>query len=116
MKPLLYSEIDAQRYGKGWVRCGNDVCYYQNSIKRKGSFHYYTLTFSVKFPHDYDTVYFAHSYPYTYSDLRRYLAKIESDPRTKDKFQRKMLCQDLAGNPCDLLTVTTFTDSAEKMK
>jgi hypothetical protein len=28
MKPLVYSEVDAQRYGKGWVRCGADVCYY----------------------------------------------------------------------------------------
>jgi len=85
-------------------------------MKRKGAFHYYTLTFSVQFQHDYDTVYFAHSYPYTYSDLIRYLAKIEADPRTRDKFQRKMLTQDLAGNACDLLTVTTFSDSPEKMK
>ena len=87
MKPLLYSEINAKRYNKGWVRCGNDVCYFQNQIKRK-TFHYYTLTFSCKFDHDYDTVYWAHSYPYTYSDLRRYLDKIETDPRTKEKFQR----------------------------
>lgn len=31
---------------------------------------YYTLTFNIDFPHDNDTVYFAHSYPYTYSDLQ----------------------------------------------
>ena len=30
----------------------------------------YTLTFNIEFPHDDDTVYFAHSYPYTYSDLQ----------------------------------------------
>jgi cytosolic carboxypeptidase protein 2/3 len=91
MKPLFYSEIDAQRYSKGWKRCGKDVCYYANSMKRKGQFHYYTLTFAVTFQHDYDTVYFAHSYPYTFSDLQRYLAKIEKDPRTKDKIHRKVL-------------------------
>lgn len=28
MQPLFYSEIEAQRSGKGWVRCGRDVCYY----------------------------------------------------------------------------------------
>lgn len=28
MKPLFYSEIDAQRYARGWVRCAKDVCYY----------------------------------------------------------------------------------------
>jgi hypothetical protein len=26
----------------------------------------YTLTFSINFPHDNDTVYLAHCYPYTY--------------------------------------------------
>lgn len=31
---------------------------------------YYTLTFNIDFQHDNDTVYFAHSYPYTYSDLQ----------------------------------------------
>lgn len=30
----------------------------------------YTLTFNVEFQNDNDTVYFAHSYPYTYSDLQ----------------------------------------------
>ena len=104
----MYSEIEAKRNKKGWVRNGTEVCYYQNSIKRKGNFHFYTLTWTVTFKHDYDTVYFTHSYPYTYSDLRRYLTKIENDHRTKDMFERKMLCQTLAGNPCDLLTVTNF--------
>jgi cytosolic carboxypeptidase protein 2/3 len=85
MKPLLYSEINAQRYGRGWERCGQDVCYFANSIKRKGTFYYYTLTFSTTFEADFDTVYLAHSYPYTYSDLQRYLNKIENDPRTGDK-------------------------------
>ena len=48
-----------------------DVCYYQNSIKRKGGY-YYTATFSLIFEHHGDTVYIAHSYPYTYTDLQRY--------------------------------------------
>ena len=69
MRPLMYSEIEAKKYGKGWVRAGRDVCYYQNSMKRKTVGHYYTLTFRVQFNNDNDTVYFAHSYPYTYSDL-----------------------------------------------
>lgn len=69
MRPLCYSEIDAQRYQRGWVRCGRDVCYYGNSMKRKNAFRLYTLTFSVQFNHDHDTIYLAHSYPYSYSDL-----------------------------------------------
>lgn len=30
---------------------------------------YYTLTFNYTFEHDYDTVFFAYSQPYTYGDL-----------------------------------------------
>jgi len=69
MRPLMYSEIAAKKEGKGWHRHGRDVCYYQNSLKRKTANHYYTLTFSVVLPYDNDTVYFAHCFPYTYSDL-----------------------------------------------
>ena len=50
----------------GWRRCGTDVCYYQNHIKRKGG-HYYTASFTITFPHDNDTVYLAYCYPYTYT-------------------------------------------------
>lgn len=35
----------------------------------------YTLTFNIEFPHENDTVYFAHSYPYTYSDLQVIIEK-----------------------------------------
>lgn len=38
-------------------------------MKRKNAGYYYTLTWSMAFEHDSDTVYFAHSYPYTYTDL-----------------------------------------------
>ena len=28
MRPLIYSEAAAKKTGKGWVRCGSDICYY----------------------------------------------------------------------------------------
>ena len=28
MRPLVYSETEAKRTGKGWVRGGGDICYY----------------------------------------------------------------------------------------
>jgi cytosolic carboxypeptidase protein 2/3 len=65
----MYSEKDATLSGKGWQRVGKDICYYQNSLKKKQAGHFYTLTFSLQFDHDFDTVFFAHSYPYTYTDL-----------------------------------------------
>jgi hypothetical protein len=108
MQPCMYSEIEARKFGKGWYRNGKDVCYYQNSMKRKTQGNYYTLTFSTKFLHENDTVYFAHSYPYTYSELQRYLNRLEADPRKKLRFRRKPLCQSLAGNNVDMLIITSF--------
>jgi cytosolic carboxypeptidase protein 2/3 len=83
MRPLVYSEMAATQNGKGWVRGGTDICYYQNSMKRKNQGYYYTLTWSHTFEHDHDTVYFSHSYPYTYTDQCRYLDKLEADPKRK---------------------------------
>ena len=52
-------------------------------MKRKNPGYYYTLTWSHTFEQDQDVVYFAHSYPYTFTDLCKYLDKIESDPKRK---------------------------------
>jgi len=37
---------------------------------------YYSLTFEVKFKHDHDTVYFAHCYPFTYTDLNEFVKRV----------------------------------------
>ena len=78
--------------------------------------YYYTLTFTIDFPHEKDTVHIAHCYPYTFSDLQRYLSSLCADPRMKNRMRRKPLCQTLAGNTCDLITVTNYADlSTEAM-
>jgi hypothetical protein len=28
MRPLVYSETEARRNGRGWIRGGGDICYY----------------------------------------------------------------------------------------
>ncbi len=56
-----------QLEGRGWQRGCTDICYYPNSIRRKGcQISYYTLTFTVVAKYSHDTIYLAHSYPYTY--------------------------------------------------
>lgn len=35
MKPLIYSTKKAEKEGIGWYRGGEEICYYQNSTKRK---------------------------------------------------------------------------------
>lgn len=65
------------------------------------------MTYSYEFPYDDDTVYFAYSYPYTYTELSEELNKICSDPIKSQFVTRKTLCETLAGNKCELLTITS---------
>lgn len=108
MRPLMYSERDAKTHGIGWRRCGFDVCYYQNEMKRSVKGYYFTYTFSVTFRHTADTVYFAYCYPYTYTDFQQDLSEIERDPRRTRTIRRRNLCHTLANNGADLLTITEF--------
>jgi len=68
---------------------------------------YYTLTFTYNFKNDEDTVYFAHCYPYTYSDLKGYLTKLCEDENRKKYVVRRTLCYTLAQNECEYLSITS---------
>lgn len=74
MKPVMYSELDAKNKGIGWRRWGKDIKYYRNNIRSDDdngiSRSLYSLTWTCRFPNANDTYYFAHCYPYTYSDLQ----------------------------------------------
>jgi len=65
-----------------WHRTGDKISYFQNSFKRdtigKSRF-YYTLTFTYDFMPN-ETVYFAYCFPYTYSDLKSDLDRLDRDP------------------------------------
>lgn len=52
-------------------------------------------------------VHIAHCYPYTYTDLQCHLAALEADPLRKQYVRRETLTHSLAGNACDLLTITS---------
>uniref|UniRef100_A0A8D1M880 Cytosolic carboxypeptidase 1 n=1 Tax=Sus scrofa TaxID=9823 RepID=A0A8D1M880_PIG len=85
MQPLMYSVQEALNARPWWIRVGTDICYYKNHFSRssvaaggqKGK-SYYTITFTVNFPHKDDVCYFAYHYPYTYSTLQMHLQKLES--------------------------------------
>eukprot|EP00282_Hemiselmis_andersenii_P017674 CAMPEP_0114123706 /NCGR_PEP_ID=MMETSP0043_2-20121206/8389_1 /TAXON_ID=464988 /ORGANISM="Hemiselmis andersenii, Strain CCMP644" /LENGTH=126 /DNA_ID=CAMNT_0001216541 /DNA_START=51 /DNA_END=428 /DNA_ORIENTATION=- len=53
MRPAMFSAIDAQN-GIGWRRTGEKIAYYDNSYETEGGQPYYTLTFTLSFPHDAD--------------------------------------------------------------
>uniref|UniRef100_A0AAG5DWE6 Peptidase M14 domain-containing protein n=1 Tax=Anopheles atroparvus TaxID=41427 RepID=A0AAG5DWE6_ANOAO len=138
MRPLMYSTTDAECHQVGWRRCGENIAYFRNEDSSNGynysHYHHrpadddedeyigtssFTLSFNIEFKYDGDTVYFAHSYPYTYSDLQDYLMCIQRNP-VKSKFCKlRLLCRSLAGNNVYYLTVTaptTHEDDNQKKK
>ncbi|XP_040265175.1 cytosolic carboxypeptidase 2 isoform X1 [Bufo bufo] len=106
MKPLMYSEHDAVLRGEGWRREGGDIKYYRSSRSQEGAT-LYCLTWTFEFPHNNDTCYFAHCYPYTYSDLSRDLQRWTCDPARSQYCKLRALCRSLAGNTVYLLTITS---------
>ncbi|KAK2948338.1 putative Cytosolic carboxypeptidase Nna1 [Blattamonas nauphoetae] len=116
MQPLMYSEFLARDKGIGWHRVGEDICYYSSPLKRKGS-NFYTLTFQLEFPYGKgDTCCFAYCFPYSYSDLQMYLEALDKDSYRKQFIRRRVMCQTLAGNNFDLLTITKFAGTAEEIR
>ncbi|XP_067638597.1 cytosolic carboxypeptidase Nna1 isoform X10 [Eurosta solidaginis] len=120
MRPLMYSTTKANQAGEGWRRCGTNIAYYRNDdetpSEEEDENSSYTLTFNIEFEHDHDTVYFAHSYPYTYSDLQDYLMNIQKDPVKSKICKLRLLCRSLAGNNVYYLTVTAPVTDEEAMK
>lgn len=64
--------------------------------------------------YDEDDVYFAHCYPYTYSDCTEYLASVTT-PDTKDKIRKTVLCKTIAGNDCEMVIITNFESRPEEI-
>ena len=110
MQPVFYSEKEAREQGLGWHRAGHNIKYFKTSLRRldtKQEAFCYGVTWSHIFKHCGDTCFFAHTYPYTYSDLQDYLQKILNN-REKAKFCKyRVLCHSIAGNPVPLLTITS---------
>jgi len=117
LKPLVYSTKKAQDTGKTWERTCGEVSYFKNSYS-EGEKSLYTLSFSYTFEHAEDTVYFAHSYPYTYSEL---IQQLQSYSSQKNICRVDNLCYTLGGNSCPILTITSqmstyYTAAQEAIK
>ncbi|KAG1681956.1 Cytosolic carboxypeptidase 2 [Nymphon striatum] len=118
MKPLFYSETDAIKNNIGWTRVGSNISYYRNDTRldEDEKMATYSLTFCLEFPHDNDTVYFAHCYPYTYTMLQRYLQQLQGDSFISTICKQRVLCRSLAGNYIYILTITSPGTSFENSK
>uniref|UniRef100_A0A3Q2HEA1 Cytosolic carboxypeptidase 2 n=1 Tax=Equus caballus TaxID=9796 RepID=A0A3Q2HEA1_HORSE len=105
MKPLMYSQLDADTHNIGWRREGSEIKYCKSSTG-DGQQPFYCLTWTIQFPHDQDTCFFAHFYPYTYTDLQCYLLSVANNPVQAQFCKLRTLCRSLAGNVVYLLTIT----------
>jgi cytosolic carboxypeptidase protein 2/3 len=65
------------------------------------------MTYSYEFEYEDDNVYFAYCYPYTYTELVEELNAIMADPIKQQYVSKKTLCETLAGNKCEVLTITS---------
>ncbi|XP_020938731.1 cytosolic carboxypeptidase 2 isoform X8 [Sus scrofa] len=105
MKPLMYSQLDASTHSIGWRREGKEIKYFRNNTD-DGQQPLYCLTWTIQFPHDQDTCFFAHFYPYTYTDLQCFLLSVANSPVQSQFCKLRTLCRSLAGNTVYLLTIT----------
>lgn len=115
MQPVVYSAAAAAAGQPGWLRAGHDVRYFRNELPVpdvRGPRYFFTLRWQYTCAHDGDTVYFAHCYPYTYTDLQGYLTALGADPVRSRHVRHRVLCRTLAGNTCDMLTITAFDKPA----
>uniref|UniRef100_H0UWK9 tubulin-glutamate carboxypeptidase n=1 Tax=Cavia porcellus TaxID=10141 RepID=H0UWK9_CAVPO len=119
MQLTLYSVKEALLGRSTWTRTGHDICYYKNHYRQSAAATggasgkcYYTLTFTVTFPHSEDVCYLAYHYPYTYTALMTHLEILEKSINPKKiYFRQETLCQTLGGNPCPLVTITAMPES-----
>ena len=109
MRVLVYSKKAANNLGVSWFRGGDNIMYYPNGIIRESSPTgkcYYSLTFTYHFDFSDDSVFFAYSLPYSYTEIQALLDTYERDPYRSQFIHRKTLGRSLGGNNCDYLTIT----------
>lgn len=114
MKVLSYSVKAADLHNQGWHRVGKNISYAQNTYKRKGNSKYYTLSFTVTFDYSDDSVYFAHWFPYTFTDLKYMLSDVCIDA-ARHKIRRTYLARTLAGNEFEGVIITNFNSPPEQI-
>lgn len=116
MQLSIYSEKKAESEKISWFRGGRDIQYYRNSMFKyvKDSKRYLSsLTFKYDFEYDDDTVYFANTIPFLYTEMVKDLNDIEKNEQKSELFYRKNLCSTLAGNNLEFLTITASEGSKE---
>jgi len=96
----------SQKSGE-WFRTGNDIEYRKTTTVGENKKQYYTLSFTHTFDSVGDTIYFAYSYPYTYTDLKTFLTDLSLNKKYRNILQKNVLCRTISGYECEILTITS---------
>ncbi len=92
-----------------WECIPSKQVYYYKSYRHGKT---YVLSFSFLFDQEDEDYYFAYSFPYTYTDLQRFLHGIEV--KQFPYFRRELLGRTVQYRRMDLLTITDFESTAPK--
>ena len=103
MKPAVFSTKTSETTGIKWHRDCSNISYTRN-IKTNSIEKSYSLSFTYSFKYEHDTVYFAYSIPYTFTDLSIYLTQLKET--YDDILKVDNLCYTLAKNECPIITIT----------
>eukprot|EP00826_Nyctotherus_ovalis_P031780 TRINITY_DN2552_c0_g2_i6.p1 TRINITY_DN2552_c0_g2~~TRINITY_DN2552_c0_g2_i6.p1 ORF type:complete len:384 (-),score=33.56 TRINITY_DN2552_c0_g2_i6:42-1193(-) len=98
MIPSVYSKEKERNENIAWHNAGNDVTY------KKGT--NYTLSFSYTFEYSCDSLYFSHTVPYSYSQLKQMLKKLKTNCLYEPILSIRNLCYTFALNKCPYIIIT----------
>lgn len=98
MKICVYSRRKSE---EGWRRGGTNIQYFENGLIWREDRKYFTLRFSYTFDRN-DSVFFSYHYPYTYSDLIKFINSLKHNKVVKKTILSSTSC----GNKVYCLTIT----------
>ena len=141
MRILVWSKKRHETEGIGWHRAGLNISYSSNHIPRsykvadggesmspidlfaqdRSTRTFHTLSFTYEFEaHGDDEVWFAHSLPYTYTEMNEQLSTLKENKDNSSFLRVGMLGLTLGKLPIPLLTITdnvdTYFDYAEEVR
>jgi hypothetical protein len=113
MKPIVHSERSDKSGKRTWRRKGFNIYYEKNELSYEDNQRkcYKTLSFEYDFTTEKDTVQFAHSMPYDYSDLQKLLASIKGNA----KVSIKQIGTTLMNKPINMIKIGSF-ENAENIE
>lgn len=111
MQPVVWSENRNLKDGSEWTRGGTEIVFtetsqFESCLKDDGEL-YHTLAFTYEYTEANDTVYFAYSYPYSYTMLKDLVCRVS---RYRKLVKVEELTKTLAGNVCKFLVITDHVE------